>query len=94
METIKININGKDFEFAWEILFRHMRKIQPLSDKQANWEINELDFMVEIAEILCEKWDDIKNAIDNLNMAWVEKFSKDFEKVMWVLQIEDETKKK
>jgi len=96
MKDIVINIGWEDFSFTGEILFKHMRKIQPLSQKQTLWEIWELDFMLELAEILCtsKNCNKVKEAIDNLDMKWVEKFTKDFEKIANILNQEEEAKKK
>lgn len=84
MENITININGEAFEFAGEVLMRHMRKIQPLATKQEAGELGALDFMIEIAVVLCvsENKNTLEKKLDNLNMKWIEDFTEKFEKVM------------
>jgi len=93
-ENIKIKIGWKEFEFAWEILFKHMRKLQKLNlAGSETWEL-ELEVILDIAEILCESGWDVRSAIDNLSLSEVEQFTKDFEKVMGVLQEDNNIKKK
>lgn len=81
---ITINIWNENFEFTGEILMKHLRKIQPLSKKMELWEITELDFFVELALILCESENAniLEEKINNLDINWVQKFSKDFEPVL------------
>ena len=97
MENIEIKICDEVFKFTSEILFKHMREIEPLTKKQALWELSELDFILEICYILCisENKGKIKETIDNLNIDWIKQFTKDFEKIGEILQeINDEDKKK
>ena len=84
MSKITINIWNEDFIFATEILMRHLRKIMPLNKKMENWEISELDFFIEIALVLCESENSniLEEKIDNLDLSWVEKFTKDFEPIL------------
>lgn len=84
MSKITINIWNEDFIFTTEILMRHLRKIMPLNKKMENWEISELDFFIEIALVLCESENSniLEEKIDNLDLSWVEKFTKDFEPIL------------
>lgn len=94
MENIKININNVDFEFTSKVLMKHMRKIEPLSIQVQNKEIWNLDFLISIAWILClsdNSWS-IEENIDNLDMKWVEKFTKDFTPIIEQLN-KDNSKK-
>lgn len=83
-KKITINIWNENFEFIGEILMRHLRKIQPLSKKMELWEITELDFFVELALILCdsENANILEEKINNLDIKWVQKFTKDFEPIL------------
>lgn len=100
MKNIEIEINGEKFSFGSEILMRHLRKIEPLSEKMEVGEIGKLDFFVEIALVLCnsDNEENLENTLDNLDFNGVEKFTKDFEPILKVLnnfnqkQIEDKKK--
>lgn len=52
------------------------------------WEISELDFMIEFAKILCSSENShiLEEKIDNLNFAWVQKFTEDLEPVLKTLK--------
>lgn len=52
------------------------------------WEISELDFMIEFAKILCSSENShiLEEKIDNLNFAWVQKFTEDLEPVLQTLK--------
>lgn len=95
MEKITINILWENFDFASEILMKHLRKIQPLSKKLENSEITELDFTIEFAKILCfsENINILEEKIDNLNIEWVKKFTEDFKPILENLQEFNETEK-
>jgi len=95
MENITIKIKDEEFEFAGEVLFKHMRQIEPLSIKVQAGKIGNFDFIINLSEILCisKNKDRITNKIDNLNQKEIAKFTKDFEKVMNTLNVEDSKKK-
>lgn len=84
MQKITINIAWENFSFASEILMKHLRKIQPLSKKLECWEITELDFFVELALVLCnsDNLNILEEKIDNLDLKWIGKFTKDFEPIL------------
>lgn len=83
-KKIVLEINWENFEFASEILMKHLRKIQPLTKKMEKWEISELDFFVDLAVCLCDSDNSniLEEKINNLDLAWIEKFTKDFEPIL------------
>jgi len=60
-------------------------------------EIWELDFMIEVALILCESKnkDILEEKIDNLDIKWIQDFTKEFEEVLnWLNNLENKKKLK
>ena len=96
MENIIIKIKDENFTFTWEVLFKHMRKIEPLTQKLERWEIGSFDYILELSSILCisDNKDKVIESIDNLNKKEIEVFTKDFEKIMNTINKENEAKKK
>ena len=96
MENISIEIKKEEYLFAGEVLFKHMRQIEPLTMRMQKWEIGSFDYILELSRILCisDNKDKITENIDNLNKKEIGVFTKDFEKVMNAVNKEDEAKKK
>lgn len=96
MSNINIKIGQKLFTFAGEILFKHIRKIEPLTDKMQAKEIWMFDYIYELAQILCisDNKDEIWEMIDWMNNEQSEKFMEDFKPIMDTLKSNGKKKKK
>lgn len=88
MKTIKININKNEVEFSSEILMKHLRIIEPLSEQMQNEKIGKMDFFVKLACSLSVSHgsEELEKIIDELWVNEIQKFTKDFTPILEVLE--------